>query len=497
MTASKRWEELSPAHSSVVERARRNSRLTIPGLIPEEGHSDTSPLADPFQSLGGRGVNNLASKLLLTLFPPNTANYRLQLSPDVVAQFEGTSRGELEEALAALETDGVRNFEAARIRNKLFQIIRLLIVSGSVLTKSDTLSELAFWRVDQFRMLRDPSGQPLEAVTMEEVAREALPEEVLEGLGASPSTKTAKIYTHVKWDYKAKRVSWHQEVGDNIIPKSESDVPFAKNPWNAPRWNALAGEDYGRSHVDDYAGDLVSFEVLSEAVVSWAEVAAKILYLVHPNSSTDPDDLADAESGDFVHGVLDDIGVLQLEKFADFQVARAVMDDLKERLSQAFLLTGGQVRDAERVTAEEIRMLAQELDDALGGTYTVLVEVLVQHLVEVNIREVGLPGALGKHIQPVVVTGFEALGRNHSVQKLRAFLSDAIGLLGEQTVIRRLNDGEVMKRLGTGHGIEDLRDLIKTDEQVAAADEEAMTQGVLGAAGPGIAQSIADQALNQ
>jgi hypothetical protein len=40
--------------------------------MPEEGFGPHSRLETPFSGVGSRGVNNLASKLLLALLPPNS-----------------------------------------------------------------------------------------------------------------------------------------------------------------------------------------------------------------------------------------------------------------------------------------------------------------------------------------------------------------------------------------------------------------------------------------
>src|SRR6202044_3030851 len=100
-----------------------------------------------------------------------------------------------------------------------------------------------------------------------------------------------------------------------------------------------------------------------ESIVKFAAVAAKIVMLVHPNSTTSVADLNSAESGDAVVGSKADIDVLQLEKMQDFQVMMQTSERLEQRLSYAFLIQTGTTREAERVTAEEIRATAQELED--------------------------------------------------------------------------------------------------------------------------------------
>ena len=49
-------------------------------------------LPQNFQSIGARGVNNLSSKLMLSLFPPTLPFMRLELSPDAKAALVEKSR---------------------------------------------------------------------------------------------------------------------------------------------------------------------------------------------------------------------------------------------------------------------------------------------------------------------------------------------------------------------------------------------------------------------
>ena len=68
---SKLYEKLSAKRDNFVDRAEECAELTLPAIMPYDGFGDSNTLYTPFQSVGARGVNNLASKLLLLLLPPN------------------------------------------------------------------------------------------------------------------------------------------------------------------------------------------------------------------------------------------------------------------------------------------------------------------------------------------------------------------------------------------------------------------------------------------
>ena len=76
----KEYTKLEAKKEQFVDRGRECSELTIASLLPPEGFSDSSDLYTPYQSVGARGVNNLASKLLLLLLPPNEPFFRLTTS---------------------------------------------------------------------------------------------------------------------------------------------------------------------------------------------------------------------------------------------------------------------------------------------------------------------------------------------------------------------------------------------------------------------------------
>lgn len=79
-TAHGRYTQLREARTSFLDRARECALVTVPTLMPPDGHGPQTKYTTPFQSMGSRGVNNLAAKLLLALIPPNTPFFRFLVS---------------------------------------------------------------------------------------------------------------------------------------------------------------------------------------------------------------------------------------------------------------------------------------------------------------------------------------------------------------------------------------------------------------------------------
>jgi len=493
--AKERWSKMSGRRSGTLERARDCAALTIPGLLPPQGHSDTASLPTPYQSIGARGVNNLASKLLLALLPPGTAFFRLAINEQVAADL-GAGLAQVEEALAQIERQVTHGIEASPIRPLVFETLSHLVVTGNALMHVPSPDEARVFRLDQFCILRDASGNPVEAVVLESVHPSTLDEAVLSACKVNhKSDDRVDIYTIVTWTRGAEE--YWQEINDVEVPGSRGRRPAGKGEWMPLRWRAVPGQDYGRGQVEEYLGDLRSLEYLNEAIVQFSTAAAKIVCMVRPNATTDAGDIVNAESGDVVTGNPEDVAFLQMEKYADFQVANSVAERLETRLAHAFLLRSGVTRNAERVTAEEIRMMAQELEDVLGGVYTVLSQEFQLPFVRRLMASMkGIPALPKDTVDPVIITGFEALGRNHSLNKLRAFIADLANSLGPQG-LSYLNPQEILLRLGTGYGIEDVQSLIKSPEQLQAEQQQAMMSNVVDKAAGPVAGAMAKQGSPQ
>jgi Bacteriophage head to tail connecting protein len=302
---------------------------------------------------------------------------------------------------------------------------------------------------------------------------------------AKDHTATVDMFTHVSWDDG--KWSVYQEVRGKKIPSSIGTYPADKSPWIPLRMAKVDGESFGRGYVEEYIGDLKSLEGLSQAIVEGAAAAAKILFLVNPNGTTEMEDLAKTESGGFCEGIATDVTVLQLQKYNDFRVALEASAKIEERLSFAFMLNSSVQRSGERVTAEEIRFMAQELESGLGGVYSILSQEfqlpLINRLMFRMQRAKELPTLPKGIVQPVIVTGIEALGRGNDLNKLDTFMSAVIQI---PEAVSRINWADYMTRRATALGL-DTEGLIKSDEQVQEEQQQAqMMQMAQQGIGPGI-----------
>jgi hypothetical protein len=512
----KQYERLKTDRQTFLDRARKCSELTIPTLIPPEGHSSSTIYYTPWQGIGARGVNNLASKLLLSLLPPNSPFFRLQVDDFTLQEMaqRPDARAKVDEGLNKIERSVQTEIEGTGLRSPVFVGLKHLIVGGNVTLGLPAEGGMRVYPLDSFVAQRDPLGNLLQCIVREEVDPETLTEEEQALLTDAPgqqekpkegdNTKTVEVYTRMhregdKW-------SLYQVINGKEVPGSRGSYPLDKPPLIVLRWTQVAGENYGRSYVEEYIGDLISLEGLSRAIVEAAAVSAKVVFLVSPNGNTDVDDLTKAESGDAITGNENDVHCLQADKRADLQVASTTVDRLERRLSQAFLMSSSVQRQGERVTAEEIRFMASELEDALGGVYSILSQEFqlpfVMRVMDRMTKAKKLPALPKGIVKPMIVTGLEALGRGHDLQKYQ-LLMEFLAKLPPEISQRYVNFGDMLTRVATGLMI-DTGGLIKTEDQIAqeeqAAQQQMMQQQMMDVAGKAVGpaiKAISDQGMAQ
>jgi malic enzyme len=253
------------------------------------------------------------------------------------------------------------------------------------------------------------------------------------------------------------------------------------------------GEDYGRGYIEQYYGDLVSLESLSKSIVEAAAASAKVLFMVNPVGTTRPKKLAQSPNGAIVEGNAGDVTVLQVNKAADLSVALQTMGQINERLSYAFLLTEASIRNAERVTAEEVRLVTQSIERQLGGIYSLLSQEfqlpLVQRIMDRLIKTKKMPKINKDFITPTIVTGIDALGRGNDLNRLDIYLQGIAQILGPGGLQQYIDFREYMNRRAAALGI-DTAGLVKSEEQIAQEQQMAMQQQLLQQMGPQAAQTM-------
>jgi hypothetical protein len=503
-SAASRYSKLASDRTIFLDTARDCAALSVPYLLTPTGVVNGQKLPTPWQSMGAKGVNVMASKLMLSLFPVNATFFKLQINDGKLSldpSLSAAVKSEIDLSLSKMERVVMQSIAESQDRVILHQAMKHLIVTGNALVYMGSKG-VKLYPLDRFVVVRDGEGNPTEVVTVESIDRQFLPEEfqteqaknvndVADNTSAPSVDVTVgenevAVYTWAK--LKDGQWRWRQEAEGKIIPDSLGKAPKNTTPWLPLRFNVVDGEDYGRGRIEEYLGDLKSLEGLMQAMVEGSAAAAKVVFLVSPAATVKPSTLAKAGNGAIIQGRAEDVTAVQVSKQADFSSAYQMIQSLTQRLSEAFLILT--VRQSERTTAEEIRATQQELNEQLGGIYGNLTVELVRPYLQRKLftlqRSKELPQLPKGIVYPTIIAGLEGIGRGQDRESLMMFLQTISQALGPEAMAQYIDPEEAVKRLAAAQGIDTLK-LVKTadmrQQEMQKAQQMQMTQSLMGQAG--------------
>lgn len=485
MNAKERYEDLALRRDSFLDRARDAAALTIPSLLPPEGHTHTQNLPEPYQGLGARCVVNLSSRLLTALLPPGQSFFKLVIPNEALIQAgELAPPAELERGFALAEKLIMSEIDRANWRTATNLSIQLQVVTGNSLEYIGPDNQLRVYRLDQYVVERDLTGQVQEIILHQKIPPSQSP--IQTETKRDQGHEFVDLFTWVRLNKKG-MYEVHQEIEDQIVPKSKGTYDIS--PFLPLRWSLIPGEDYGRGKVEEHYPDLMALDGMAKAMLDGSAMASRHIYLVRPNATGANlrRRIAEAENGEVVVGNLEDVNMLQFANVAGLQIAAEEVRRLTEVLAHAFLLNSGLRRDAERVTATELRIMAVELEGTLGGVYSMMSQEMqrarLERLIVQMVDQGSLPPFDGELIEPQITTGLEALGREQDVQRVSS-AAQMVQMLGPD-VLDYVKMPELLTKAFNGLG---LPQVIRSEEEANAIRQQRQMAEM--------AKQMAPQALN-
>ena len=481
------YESLERLRDSLEGTWEDCAQLTLPYIFPPESMDESEELPTPFNSVGPSAVNALASKLLTALIPPTGPFFRFLPYDEVTKDLDEEQLTVLDKELSDLEQQLVEEINVQSLRVPLYEAMKLLIVTGNALMYKVPKKGLKIFSPEQYVVKRDFIGNLNELIIKEKMNYVSLPDKVkkqledeieednilgLEEDETKINLKPVELYTRITRTSENKFLVW-QEIKGVILDGTIKNYSKEFLPYVPLRWSTLNNEDYGRGLVEQYLGDLRSLEGLTQTIVEGSGIAAQFIFGLRPGSTLQVEDLNNAQNGEFVLGDLErEVSVLQVNKGPDLQVPFSMMQELQQRLSQAFLMLQGNIRDSERTTAVEVRATISELESTLGGVYSVLATELQQPLIRLILQEMA-PSVL-KVSEISITTGISAISRERDFQNLNTMVQ-VITQFGPELSMKYLKMGAYFEQIATALGM-DARTIVKSDEEIAQEEQQQMQQ---------------------
>lgn len=503
--AAQRYAQGEPVREPYLIRARRLAKLTITSLYRNQGANGTTEDVIAWQSATAYLINNLSAKRTLALYPPGIPFTKLKPSRqamialgelDLSDEERGDLQAKVEKGLSKVEVEMVECCEEDGDRAKHFDAARHLIVGGNHCLKfleDDTLQSIS---LENYVTWRDGAGNLLEFVIRENLSWETVPEDVralcddhaaYEKAPGSGTYKDIQLYTHGVLSGGKFKV--YQEAFGKVVPGTDWTWDKGALPYLFLGEIFQQGEHYARSYCEDYEADLQTLDAFWQMLTEGGAAIARLLWLIKPGSALNKRAFERAQNGEALTGELEDVTALRAEKGGDLKVAFEVAQAAERRLERMFLVF--QTRQGERVTAEEIREVAQQLEATQGGVYsnqvTTYQRPYAQRKLAALQRSKRLPKLPKDAVKVTVLTGDAALGRARQSQNLREFIGTWTQLFPE-VANEYLRVENAMVRDGANIGL-DTDGLVRSEDDVQA-DRQAAQQVAL-------SQQVAPEVVKQ
>ena len=469
ITAKGRYDELHSNRTTTLDRAELCSTVTIPYLFMAETATSQDDLARGYaQGFGAKLVNHLVGKFALSILPPSQPFYRLSATQEAmqkITQGDETAQMEVEKVLSTKEEGILRYINKSKFRASLYPALRLSMVTGDSLIEKMDDEKYRVFNMRNYVIKRDSAGTIIDLIIKETLDYDAVPDEIRGSIDDKNKDEPVELFTRVYLEEKVYKR--YQEIAEVTVAGSETDIKNLSDIYISVRWNKIDGEDYGRGFVEEHLGTLISLEKQSKVLNESATVSSKIVFTVNPNGMTKYKDYVGAKNGDAIIGKVDDIGVVRADKSQDLSVTYNLVQDYKKELAEAFLMGSAAIRDAERVTAQEVQLVASELEASFGGIYTAIAEDIQLPLVQNAMKTLKIDG--GNDVDVIITAGVEALGRNVELSMINSLLQE-LGILaqlvGAEKVAEKINVGAFANAMVANSGVAS-KNFIFTETQTA------------------------------
>ena len=470
MNAENRYYDLQGERDLFKQNALKYAAWTLPNKFIDRAEMGISgEVQHDFQSVGAQGTINLAGKIMMTLFHPSRPFFKLSLEnaerKKLLQQYKSA---DLDLVLSRIEKLSLEKLNTGNLREKLEECMILLIMMGDAVLYLDDKGNATVHNLHTYVREYDTAGKLNRLIIREPLLRHNLPYHIqsrLDEKHASNDSSSDFIYmfTEVERIGGTDRYTVTQEIS-GIGKINDIDGEYGEDtlPWINLHWSRTGRENYGRGRVEELAGAFAQLSNVSQTIAELTALLSDIKGLVNPEGHTSAVDFNAAESGEYLSGKEGDVTWVTPDIKVQLDSLEIQYERLRREIGAAFLLQSAVTRDAERVTAEEIRQNANELETINAGFYSNMSVSLQEPLARRLIKRVD------KNLDKLkikVLTGLESLSRFNEVQSCKQLVIDLAEMNNvPPQVLMWIKMGELIKILAAGYGLE-YEKVLKTEEE--------------------------------
>lgn len=451
------------------------------------------------ESVGAECLNNFVSQISRLAFPEDGAFYRAKAKEENTPNLDKLSSTAQEEIFRKFEERGMYQLKVRKLSRYKFQLMLQLLGLGNVtwhLPKER--QDMQVFDLNDVAVRRTPKGDVADIIIRDKTDFQFLSKSTREYLKQNKKnykdTDCVHMYTHVYLN-KHNKYSICYSVDDIELPTDENFYSAMDKEYHASAINLVRGSHYGTGIVGQYLPIIHKVNVYADSNTDVAVSGSLVNWGVDPAANLRPNDWANREQGQAFALKQNQVFPLVSQVGQHLQLAQSAKAELVATLHRVFLMFTAIQRDAERVTAEEIRLVANKLEETHSGLYTLIAESLQRPLALNAIALVDDEelAPYKNEIDVSLVTAIETMSRSAELNSILSALNDtSIFNNVPPQVVEQLKVNDITKRIFINHNLP-IGNFVKSDEEVQQ-ERQQMADAAAQQAAPALNQTQVFQA---
>lgn len=425
-------------------------------------------------SVGATSLSSLVSQVGKVTFPDNGAffRYAVKEGDNVLSRLPDAQRSSV---LRDMEEAGMTGLYKMGLNASGSMILKHLLGLGNVVFRvpvadKDT-DKIEVFDLNNVVIKRRRDGTVTDIIIKEKEEYRFLGDEAKAALDKSnvkyEDDDEVDYYTHVKMRSDGKYTvlnavdDYQLEPTTNFVTKDDCEYKVAS-------LNLTKGSQYGAGVVLLNLPLIHKANVYADATTDTAVAGSMVNWAVSPTASITPEEFANRQHGQPFGVKPDDIQAIVANVGQQLTISAEQYNTIKMELSRTFLMPQAIQRNAERVTAEEIRMVAQRLEEVHSGMYSEIAELIQRPLAMMSIDLIEDEDLLQykEFVEVEVVTALESKSRNRELDNLMAALGDTtiFNSLNPE-VLSRMKIDVILSRIFNNRN-NDSSNMVKTEEEL-------------------------------
>ena len=408
----------------INESERIYAPYTLPWIFRENAdlgeYNDTLNSRLPrFIDIGPHLVNSLSSSIVDLMFPNDRPFFTPKLSKDFKKSLGDSyeqKKGEINTKLKLLQDAAIEEFDLTEYRPKALSAVKLMMVTGNALIlreKTEYDEDVVMVRnMHNYCIERDQASKPSRIMTCDIKKFRNLPDEyktVLDKEKQHNGDEDIRCYQLFE-RYSQKMWLHIKGVEKHILSErrvNRKDLGLIPLSWHMPE-----NLSYSPGLVQDHNVLFTDLYNTNSSLHKLRQIIQQTRVAVDPASGMTTEDWYSSEDGDTLAVHPDAIKGIDLGLWQQYQQLTEDSERIKRTLYQIFLYDLGLRRDGERVTAEEIRYFAFQLQKTNSELYSTLTKIWLKQEAEYLLKN------FDTELDIEITTGIENLSREGQLTAL-------------------------------------------------------------------------------